>query len=60
MILNFRKREAAIEAQEVCIEQEKKKFHKAADDNIKKLEKINKVLGNGITLKIYQATGHHK
>lgn len=56
MILNFRKRERAIEAKEKVITKERQKFHKDANKTIHKLEEINKVLGNGITLEIGKAT----
>lgn len=39
---------------------EKKKFHKNIDADIKRIKQINKVLDNGITLKIYHASGGHR
>ena len=59
MIFNLKKRELRIELKEREIQKEKAKFHRTADKNIKKLEEVNKKLGNGITIKILQATGGH-
>lgn len=58
MILNFRKRELRIEIKERQIEEAKIQLHEMIDNDRKNIKKINKVLSNGITLKIAKATGH--
>lgn len=56
MIFNFRKKDRAIENKEAEIQELNITLHKRIDKDRQTLGKINKVLGNGITLKIYQAT----
>lgn len=60
MIINFRKRELKIELQEKEIQHVKKEFHKDIRKTVAMQKKVNKLLANGITLEIYQATGHKK
>lgn len=52
MILFKRLRQKTIAA-----DKEKRKFHKNIDADIKRVKKINERLNNGITFKIFQATG---
>lgn len=40
------------------IEAVKKLHRKEVDRDIVMIKKLNKVLSNGITIKVYQATGH--
>lgn len=56
-MLFFRKRERRIAQQEKQIQAEKKKFHKKVDQDIESLERVNKVLRNGLALKVYKV-GH--
>ena len=60
MIINFRKRELKIELQEKEIQSIKKDFHKDIRKTVAMQKKVNKILSNGITFEIYQATGHKK
>jgi hypothetical protein len=60
-MLFFRKRshkeiEHDIQRKEVLIEHNKEKFHNRVNKDLSSIGKINKVLGNGITLSIHQAT----
>lgn len=57
MIFNFRKKELHIELKEREIQQAKHELHKKIDNDIRNINKLNKVLSNGITLEIYKATG---
>lgn len=58
MILNFHKRELRIELKEREIQKAKREFHRKIDNDRADIKKINKVLSNGITLRISHATGH--
>lgn len=61
MIFNFRKREHAIAEAEKTIQAGKKELHSAIDQDIKKLQRIKKVMSNGVSFRVYQAMGggHH-
>lgn len=52
--------EQDIHHKEVLIEHKKKNLHKRVDQDLNTIKKLNRVLGNGITLSIHQATGGHK
>lgn len=57
MLFNFRRRERHIDQQEQAIQAEKRKLHAKIERDIRAVERVNKVLSNGITLKIHIATG---
>ena len=56
MLFKRYKRELA--EKEVLISKSKEKFNKNVDTTNRQLDKINKVLSNGISLRIYHSTGH--
>lgn len=58
MIFNLRKRELVIQLKEREIHKLSKDLHECIEKDRKDVQKINKVLSNGITLKISQAAGH--
>lgn len=53
----FRKQEQAIEAKEKEIQAAKKTLHARIDKDRRSIAQLNKVLSNGVTIKIYHATG---
>lgn len=58
MIFRFRRREKAIEKKETLIRNERDKLHSSINKDLKQIEKVNKALADGITLKIYKAMKH--
>lgn len=54
MIRLFRK----VRQKDAVIDAIKARHHNDVDKDIIRIKKINKVLSNGVTLKVYQATGH--
>lgn len=56
----FKKHREEIEEKEKLINFYKDKFNVKVDKTNKQLDRINAKLSNGITLRIYQATGHKK
>ncbi len=58
---NHKEIDQSIEHKEVLIQRSKEKLNKRVDEDLLSLKKINKKLGNGITLQIHQATtgAHH-
>lgn len=60
MIFNLRKRELIIELKEKNIHKLSKDVHKCIEKDRRDIQRINKILSNGITLSISQATGGHK
>lgn len=61
MILFQRKQHTDnIKKKEVLIEHSKKILVNAMDRDIEKLDKLNKILGNGIALYVVAAVGKHR
>lgn len=58
MIFNLRKKELIIELKDKEIHELTKQLHEKIESDRKDVKKLNKVLANGITLKVARATGH--
>lgn len=57
MFFKHKHHQENLEHKEVLIERKKKELVKTMDSDLEKLNRINKILNNGITLKIYLSTG---
>lgn len=58
MIFRFRRNhKEQIQQKEEAIAEVKKDFSKKVDRDIERLDKINRVLSNGVTLKVFHAVG---
>lgn len=58
MIFNLRKKELIIELKDKEIHELTRQLHEKIEKDRKDVKKLNKVLANGITLKIAKAAGH--
>lgn len=60
MFFKRKQHQENVDTKEVLIELSKKKLVKQMNNDIKNLDKLNNILSNGITLRIYRATGHKR
>lgn len=57
LLRNRQRHLESIRHKEILIQSSKRELDMSMDEDLAKLDKLNKILGNGITLKIYTVTG---